>query len=321
MSVLLQAAEIVPGAHHRICPFMRIDLNIGGYGILIDEPGDYPACAWPLAPFDRFLAPSAAPPAITVEVEIVNTLPDLPVGPVRFDACHGLWTLFESNTGTVLECLDTQTLRTRIRATVDPDFSIVHAFVLEQTIATHTAWVPMHVISPLVELCLVTRIARESGILLHSAGVLSQTGGYVFTGPSGAGKSTVAQFFAERGASVLSDERMILRKHADGVIAYGTPWVGSGSYARNESGILTRLFCIGHGPRHHIESLSPTAVMSFLLPQCFLPHWDRPAMESTLAFVSELIVHVPCQRLSFRPYPDVVDYIQNHLTRTALVAS
>jgi hypothetical protein len=300
---------------------MRIDLNIGGYGILIDEPGDYLACAWPLSPFDRFLTPSATPAAITVEVQIVNTLPDLPSGPVRFDACHGLWTLFDSDTGPVLECLDTQTLRTRIRATLGPDFSTVRAFVLEQATATSTGWVPMHVISPLVELCLVTRIAREGGILLHSAGVLAQTGVYVFTGPSGAGKSTVAQFFAERGASVLSDERVILRKHGGGVIAYGTPWVGSGRYAKNASGPVTNLYCIRHGAQsHRIETMSPGAVLSSILQQCFLPHWDREAMNATLGFLGELAQQIPCRSLAFVKQPDVVDYLDHYSAGMSLVA-
>jgi hypothetical protein len=300
---------------------MRIDLNIGGYGILIDEPKDSPTCAWPLSPFDRFLAPPTAQPAITVEVQIVNTLPDLPTGPVRFDACHGLWTLFESNTGLVLECLDTQTLHTRIRATLDPAFSAVRAFVLDQATATGTGWVPMHIISPLVELCLVTRIAREGGILLHSAGVLSQTGGYVFTGPSGAGKSTVAQFFAERGASVLSDERVILRKHGDSVIAYGTPWVGSGRYAKNASGSVTNLFCIHHGTQsHRIETMSPGAVLSSILQQCFLPHWDREAMNATLEFLSQLVQQIPCRSLAFVNQPDVVNYLDHDSADMSLVA-
>jgi hypothetical protein len=44
-------------------------------------------------------------------------------------------------------------------------------------------------------------------------------------------------------------------------------------------------------------------------------------MESTLAFLSDLIAHVPCRRLAFAKDPDVVAYIQNQLTGTALVAS
>ena len=114
---------------------------------------------------------------------------------------------------------------------------------------------------------------------------------------------------------------MIIRKCGEAFAIHGTPWVGSGAYAKNESGPLTELFCIRHGTQHQIERLSPGAVLALILPQCFLPHWDRAAMESTMAFLSDLIAHVPCQRLTFAKQPDVVDYIQSHLTRTALVAS
>ena len=179
----------------------------------------------------------------------------------------------------------------------------------------------MKILNPIVEVCLLTRLAREGGLLLHSAGVLSLTEGYIFTGASGAGKSTLSGFFDTRGASVLSDERMIIRKNGDAFVIYGTPWVGSGAYAKSDSGLLTGLFCISHGPQHQLESLSPTTVLSFLLPQCFLPHWDRTGMESTLRFLSDLIAHVPCQRLAFAKHPDVVDYVQSQPARTALVAS
>jgi hypothetical protein len=300
---------------------MRIDLNIGGYGILIDEPADYPACAWPLLPFDRFIGPSDSPPAITVEVQIVGTLPVLSTGPVRFDACHGLWTLFESDAGLVLDCLDPQTLHPRIRATLAHDFSAVRASVLEQTVEGITGWVPMQVLNPLVELCLVTRVARDGGIVLHSAGVLSPKGGYIFTGPSGAGKSTLSQLFAEGGASVLSDERMIVRRSEGGVVAYGTPWVGSGRYATNASGRVTDLYCIRHGAQsHRIETMSPCAIMSAILQQCFLPHWDREAMDSTLAFLSELIQRVPCRGLAFLKQPDIADYLDHQPANLSLTA-
>ncbi len=291
---------------------MRIDLNIGGYGILIDEPADHPACAWPLRPFDRFIGPSESPPAITVEVQIVATLPVLPAGPVRFDACHGLWTLFESDAGLMLECLDTQTLHPRIRATLAPDFSSVRAAVLQQTVEGITGWAPMQIVNPVVELCLVTRVARDGGIVLHSAGVLSPKGGYIFTGPSGAGKSTLSQLLAEGGASVLSDERMIVRSSAGGMVAYGTPWVGSGRYAQNASGRVTGLYCIRHGARsHRIETMTPRAIMSAILQQCVLPHWDREAMDSTLAFLSRLIQRVPCRGLAFLKQPDIADYLDH----------
>jgi hypothetical protein len=300
---------------------MQIHLHIAGYRIRMVEPDNHPFIAWPMSPFDQFLAEPCHTVDINLDVRIVRELPVLARGSIRFDACHGLWTLFESEAGFILECLDTQTRRPRIIATLVPDYSTVQAFVLEQTVEGMTGWVPMQVLNPIVELCLVTRVARSGGIVLHSAGVVFPKGGYVFTGPSGAGKSTLAQLHADAGASVLSDERMIVRKSGSGVVAHGTPWVGSGHYAKNASGPVTALYCIRHGvTSHRIEAMRPGAIMSAILQQCFLPHWDREAMDSTLAFLSTMIRTIPCQSLAFLKQPDIVNYLDHHSADLSLVS-
>ena len=300
---------------------MRIDLHIAGYRIRLMEAQDYPTISWPLHPFGAFLDRSDHQPDLELAITVVEELPNLSHGRLHFDACHGLWRLYKTDAGFFLESLDTKTHQPCARALITNDFSHVDVWTRGEKVGSVLGWVPMKIINPLVEVCLLTRLAREGGLLLHSAGVLSSMGGYIFTGASGAGKSTLSGFFDTRGASVLSDERMIIRKSGEAFVIHGTPWVGSGAYAKNKSGLLTELFCISHGPQHQIEGLPPSAVLSFLLPQCFLPHWDRTAMESTLAFLSDLIAHIPCQRLAFAKHPDVIDYVQNQLTRTALVAS
>ncbi len=300
---------------------MRIDLHIAGYRISLTEGQDYPSISWPLHPFGAFLDRSDLHPDIEITITVVEKLPNFSQGPLHFDACHGLWRLYAIDAGLLLESLDTKTHQPCTRALITEDFSHVDVWMRGEELGSGRGWVPMKILNPLVEVCLLTRLAREGGLLLHSAGIRSATGGYIFTGQSGAGKSTLSGFFDTCGASVLSDERMIIRKSGDAFVMHGTPWVGSGAYAKNESGLLTELFYISHGPQHQIESLPPSELLVLILPQCFLPHWDRIAMESTLAFLSDLIAHVPCQRLIFAKQPDVVDYVQNRLTRTALAAS
>ena len=300
---------------------MNIDLHIAGYRIRLTEAQDHPSISWPLHPFGSFLDRSDHHPDIELAIAVVEELPTISHGPLHFDACHGLWRLYEAEAGLLLESLDTQTHQPCARALITTDFSHVDVWTRGEEAGSVLGWVPMKILNPIVEVCLLTRLAREGGLLLHSAGILSLTGGFIFTGASGAGKSTLSGFFDARGASVLSDERMIIRKSGDAFVIHGTPWVGSGAYAKNESGPLTELFCISHGPQHQIESLPPGAVLALILPQCFLPHWDRTAMESTLAFLSDLIAHVPCQRLAFTKHHDVVDYVQNQLAGTVLVAS
>ena len=299
---------------------MNIDLHIAGYRIRLTEAQDHPTISWPLHPFGSFLDRSDYHPDIEIAITVVEELPNFSHGPLHFDACHGLWRLYDTDAGLLLESLDTKIHQPCARALIAKSFSHVDVWTRGEEVGSVPGWVPMKILNPIVEVCLLTRVARDGGLLLHSAGILSSTGGYIFTGASGAGKSTLSGFFDTRGASVLSDERMIIRKSGDAFVIHGTPWVGSGAYTKNESGLLTELFCISHGQGHRTESMSPGAVLALILPQCFLPQWDRTAMESTLVFLSDLIAHVPCRRLAFAKHQDVVDYVQNQLTGTVLVA-
>ena len=289
---------------------MFIAIQLGGSVVHLREPNDYPVLAWPIRPFDAFLAPPDLQPDFQVDVTVVPHLPELATGPLRFDAGQGYWKLCESDAGFVIESLSPKLLQARARALVSHDYRTIRAWVLPEMHLGQVGWSPMHLFNPIVEVCLLSRLALDGGLLLHAAGLTTQEEGYVFTGDSGAGKSTIAQFFAERGALVLSDERLIIRKIADDFLFYGTPWVGSGNYAHNAQAPLTQLYCISHGTEQHtISPLSPRAVSQELLRQCFLPLWNRDALEATLTTVTELVQHIYCRALAALKSPDVVDVV------------
>jgi hypothetical protein len=289
---------------------MLIALQLGGSVFHLCEPRDYPLLAWPIHPFDEFLAPSNVPPDFRIDVTVVPHLPELEAGLLRFDAGQGFWKLFESDAGFVIESISPKILQPRARALVSHDYRTIRAWVLPEMHLGQVGWSPMHLFNPIVEVCLLSRLALDGGLLLHAAGLMIQEEGYIFTGNSGTGKSTIAQFFAERGALVLSDERLIIRKIADDVLFYGTPWVGSGNYAHNAQAPLSQLYCISHGAgQHTISPLSPRAVSQELLRQCFLPLWNRDALEATLATVTDLVQQIHCRALAALKSPDVVDVV------------
>ena len=296
---------------------MLIALQLGGSVFHLRDQKDYPLLAWPIRPFDAFLAPPDLPPDFQVDVTVVPHLPELATGSLRFDAGQGNWKLFESDAGFVIESLSPLLLQPRARALVSHDYRTIHAWVLPELHLGQVGWSPMHLFNPIVEICLLSRLALDGGLLLHAAGLTAQEEGYIFTGDSGTGKSTIAQFFAERGALVLSDERLIIRKIADDFILYGTPWVGSGNYAHNAQAPLTQLYCISHGTEQHtISPLPPRAVSQELLRQCFLPLWNRDALEATLATVTDLVRQIHCRALAALKSPDLVDFVltQRHLS-------
>ncbi len=306
---------------------MIIDFELGGYRVRLEERDNRPLISWPVNPFATFLVQSAdlsdCPadcradrPAdrhvdVHVTVTLVRTLPDFPDRLLRFDACHGLWALYQIPSSCMLETLDTQTSAPRSRSLIDASFSRIHTWITEQTVEGTSGWSPVQILNPLVEVCLVTRLARDGGALLHAAGILTPAGGVAFIGPSGAGKSTLSGLYAARGSTVLSDERMILRRHRHGLMLHGTPWVGSGRFAANDSGPLSRLYCIRHGQDGHaVTPLSAPALFRFLLGQCVLPLWDRQGLEGVLSFLSELAEGVGGAELAFLNTPDIVDYLE-----------
>jgi hypothetical protein len=303
---------------------MRIDLQIGGYGIRLDEGEDYRLLHWPLKPFDPFLMQSEQSPDIELRINVVTCLPEIPHGKLTYDACHGLWKLYETDSGYFLESFDTRTLQPRSYTTISGDISQAEVWLCGQPRRREerAAWTPMHVINPIMEACLVTRLAREGGLLLHAAGVLTEREGWVFTGASGAGKSTIADFYATRGARVLSDERIILRTVEGSIQVFGTPWPGTGGQATNAAGRLQALYCIRHGEgAHALRRMSAREVSLFVLPQCFLPHWDRAAMNGTLAFLGTLIETVDCFELAFMKTPEIVEFLEEQRLGRALAPS
>ncbi|QPD03545.1 MAG: hypothetical protein Nkreftii_001319 [Candidatus Nitrospira kreftii] len=289
---------------------MDLTVQIGGYTVQVHEADYHPCLTWPLRPFDRFLAPSISSPDIQVDVTVVSPLPELPTGRLKFDSSHGCWKLFESKTGLLFESLDPKILQPRVRACISDDYRSVRAWILPDLADGQVGWSPMQLFNPLIEVCFLSYLAREGGILLHASGLSFCEQGYVFTGPSGAGKSTIAEIFADRGATVLSDERVIVRMGNPGFVLFGTPWVGSGQYAANALAPMTALYCIQHGrERHRIDLLKPSTVVTRMLQQAFLPHWDRSGVATTLEVLTSLTTTMPCRGLAFLNQLDIVDFL------------
>lgn len=292
---------------------MSFTLAIGGSLIAVHERTSYPCLNWPIRPFEAFLVDDNSPTDVTVEVAVVSHLPILPADGLRFDADHGHWRLFETPDGLVIDSLSPKTQTSRARAHLSPDYRQIEAWVLPDLQNGQTGWFPMHLFNPILEVCILSRLALNGGLLLHASGLAYRDMGFVFTGASGAGKSTLAGWFAKRGGRILSDERMILRRTNSSAMMYGTPWIGSGEFAANVSAPLSRLFCIRHGQvQHRFETLPSSRIVSFLLQQTFLPYWDRAAMDMTLESLVSLTEQIPCVSLACLNQPTVVDAIMDH---------
>jgi hypothetical protein len=163
---------------------------------------------------------------------------------------------------------------------------------------------------PLDELLITHRLALEGAIELHSCGIVMDGIANLFVGHSGAGKSTTSRLWAARpSVQILSDDRIILRKHGEEVFLYGTPWHGEAAFALPARSSLTRILVIEHGHGNVLTRLSAGDAVSELFARSFVPFHRHEYVDAALEFLQKVVTAVPCYRYAFEPNESAVEAI------------
>jgi len=166
------------------------------------------------------------------------------------------------------------------------------------------------VVYPLDQILLMHILSRIGGMIIHAAGWEYNNSGWIFAGKSGAGKSTITNLITKRGyGQILSDDRMIVRKHSNDFLMYGTPWPGDAGYALNQSAPLKGVFFLSQGTENHINELKPSDAVSGLMPVVSIPWYDRDKVEQMMTFCDSLMGNIPMYQLTFKPDEPVVDML------------
>jgi hypothetical protein len=224
-------------------------------------------------------------------------------GPLIFDS-HATWTLHDCDGRYVYRLFDprlgpapyTEARIARDLATGDvllhPDF--------------HPAGEPLDPLQfPLDELLFLHLLSVRGGVELHACGVVAPSGrGYIFAGQSGDGKTTMARLCeAVPGATVLSDDRIVVRRDVSGWVMYGTPWHGEAELASAASAPVAAISLLARGDRNAVEPLTPAESVAGLLSRSIIPRQvsDRAAMDATLDLLEGLARDLPVRRLRFVP--------------------
>ena len=164
---------------------------------------------------------------------------------------------------------------------------------------------------PLPEVHMVNLLSQRNGVLVHACAIKDGDRGLLFAGTSGAGKSTTADLWRlKENITILSDDRVILRKHEGRFWIYGTPWHGSGRFASPNAVPLTRIYFLKQAPENQLLALNPVDAHTKMLVRSFPTYWDSAGMDFTLGFLDELVREVPCYELGFVPQDSVVDFVR-----------
>jgi hypothetical protein len=238
-----------------------------------------------------------------------GTLDTPPRGRLLFDS-GGVWQLHEDG-GNFVYSFSSPSFANGFyrRASFDRDFRQGVVTLDRASFANRPAAFPLEY--PLDELMVINRLTAEDGIEVHGCGVVDVSGqGYLFAGQSGAGKSTIARLWANAGATVVSDDRVVVRAVGDGLAMHGTPWHGDAEFAEPIAAPLSAILMLRKAPRHALVPL-PVVHRAALLFSCTFPVFHSTvALERTLALLGRLVGTVPVSALEFAPTADVVSFVR-----------
>lgn len=164
---------------------------------------------------------------------------------------------------------------------------------------------------PFDELLFISLLAQGRGMEVHGCGVSLNGDGLLFIGSSGAGKSTMGRLMAAQpGATVLSDDRIIVRKLGGRWWIYGTPWHGQGGAFAAQRAELRKVFVLRHASSNKAALLPAGQAAGLLVARSFPTYWDSAGMSFTLELLEDLCARIPVYDLGFAPTPSCVEYIK-----------
>ena len=250
------------------------------------------------------------PPALALEVQD-GMIPDFSLHEAVFDA-RVLWSSYKSAGRYIFRDKPLTKKRPRIVYSIKPDFRSGTLYARPPVPSDTLSLPPFRY--PLDQIVMITLLSRNAGMVAHACGIKRGSEGVLFAGVSTAGKSTMSRLWERRGgATVLNDDRVVIRKKDDGFWIYGTPWHGDAKLFSPDGAPLKKIFFIRHGEKNEIRKIGPMDAASRMVVCSFSPFWDREGMDAVLGLCSELAATVPCYELSFVPDESVLDLLEREI--------
>ena len=192
-------------------------------------------------------------------------------------------------------------------AYTDGDFSRwdIHCRILEQE--GEQGICPL--LYPMGPLLMYHLTVCHDALMVHGSAVWDGERCRLFSGFSGVGKSTMARIWQEHGATVINDDRLIIRRVEDGYMVYNTPMFYPDAPRRAP---LHAIFLPYHSPKNQIVLLAGAEAASKVSAYCIQHGYHRGHVEHRLDVVGGLCEVLPVHRIGVVPDADIISFIRDN---------
>ena len=192
---------------------------------------------------------------------------------------------------------------------LEPDLRSGDVFILHD--ASEINPFPDPIGYPRNQVLMILLLSLGKGILFHACGINDNGSGYLFLGNSTDGKSTMAGLWSKTRATVLNDDRIVVREKDGESWMYGTPWHGDFREISSEGLPIQKIFFLHHGEKNRAILHDGVEAVTMLLTRSFPPLWDKNGMTFTTQLCHHIVNKIPCFELSFQPNARIVDFVRN----------
>jgi len=163
---------------------------------------------------------------------------------------------------------------------------------------------------------IANRLVHHDALIIHAAGVVWKGQGFIFGGRPGIGKTTLARLWRKQGATLLNDDRIILRFIDGRPFLFASPWHGEEEKIFDQSAPLAGIFHLSQAPSNQSTRLNGAAAVASLMATAVAPFYSAASVARLLKLSERICQVAPSNQLAFHPDERIVPFCLEALTRT-----
>lgn len=172
----------------------------------------------------------------------------------------------------------------------------------------------LHRVYDLTFCCLEKFLLQKRELILHSAYIVCEGQGIVFSAPSGTGKSTQADLWERfQGARVNNGDRSVIGIRQNCGYVYGIPMCGTSGITFNVSAPLKAIIVIRRGEKPELSVMRPAESFRALYSEVSVNYWNSRAVAHVAECIDSVTAAVPVYRFQCTKEKESASYLYGKL--------